>query len=139
MHNPLLSQSILSTPPVIASDSRNGHLLNCHDGRRDTCLYKILPVILLEAQANVKVYTLLEEGSSVTLLQEAVGNAIGVNRCHYNDLDNSHVSITEMTVHAGPDEPIAYQVRMGSIWLSTVSQCICPMPTCSKVTYTRAT
>ncbi|CAD7001940.1 unnamed protein product, partial [Ceratitis capitata] len=82
MHNRLLSQSILSTPPIIASDSRNGHLLNCHDGRRDTCLYKIL----MEAQANVKVYALLDEGWSVMLLQEAVGNAIGVNHYHFNGM-----------------------------------------------------
>ncbi|CAD7001056.1 unnamed protein product [Ceratitis capitata] len=48
-------QSSVSTPPIIASDSRNEHLLNYHD-----------------------------------------------------DLNNSHVSITEMTVHAGPNEPNAY-------------------------------
>ncbi|CAD7001495.1 unnamed protein product [Ceratitis capitata] len=29
------------------------------------------------------------------------------------DLDNSHVSITEMTVHAGPDEPIAVATKLG--------------------------
>ncbi|CAD7001976.1 unnamed protein product [Ceratitis capitata] len=126
MHNPLLNQSSVITP-IIVSDSRNEHLLNCHDGRR---------VSLMETQANVKVYALLDEGSSVTLLQEAVGNAIGVNHCHYIiitmifqckrfianytfafisliiDLDNSHVSITEMTVHAGPDELIAVATKL---------------------------
>ncbi|CAD7000815.1 unnamed protein product [Ceratitis capitata] len=62
MHNPLLCQSIVSTPPIIATGSRNGHLLNCHD-----------------------------------------------------DLDNSHVSITEITVHAGPDEPIAVTTKLGRV------------------------
>ncbi|CAD7001496.1 unnamed protein product [Ceratitis capitata] len=60
MHNTFLSQSSVSTPPMIASGSRNGQVLNFRD-----------------------------------------------------DLDNSHVSITEMTVHAGPDEPNAVATKLG--------------------------
>ncbi|CAD7000805.1 unnamed protein product, partial [Ceratitis capitata] len=76
-----------------------------------------------------------DEGSSVTLLQEAVSNAIGVrgrieplslkwyngNQTTENSrvfnldvhLDDSRVSITEMTVYVGPDEPIAVTTKLG--------------------------
>ncbi|CAD7000800.1 unnamed protein product [Ceratitis capitata] len=144
-------QSNFSTPPIIASDSRNEYLLNYHDGRRDTCLYKILPVILMAPQANVKVYSLLNEGSSVTLFgsrrqhnwtqgsdttivikKNSRALNLDVRRGHFSlkisipypylDLPvqtfypHQYIcfhSITEMTVHAGPNEPIAVATKLG--------------------------
>ncbi|XP_037943341.1 uncharacterized protein LOC119676179 [Teleopsis dalmanni] len=96
MHHQLLHQSaakaIKTMPPVtststsssteVASTSitqnRREHLLNCHKNL-NTCLFKILPVVVSGPRTTTTVYAMFDEGSSVTLLEEDVAEQLGVN------------------------------------------------------------
>ncbi|XP_017474322.1 PREDICTED: uncharacterized protein LOC108364948 [Rhagoletis zephyria] len=86
-HNLLLHQAVnlkgetsASVQPAVMSpiQANSEHLLNCRVDNQSTCLFKILPVSLVGPRKCITVYAMVDEGSSITLLEEGIANELGV-------------------------------------------------------------
>ncbi|XP_036347873.1 uncharacterized protein LOC118757253, partial [Rhagoletis pomonella] len=89
MHHPLLHQAVTSVKPsssvnrstvqpaTSSATNSNEHLLNCRENQNE-CLFKILPVVLTGPNGSFAIYAMIDEGSSITLLEESIANSLGV-------------------------------------------------------------
>ncbi|XP_036320424.1 uncharacterized protein LOC118734934, partial [Rhagoletis pomonella] len=84
MHNTLLhsaAPTAIATKSDTSSPQDNAHVLNTNFDNNSTCLFKVLPVILSGPKSSITVYAMMDEGSSVTLLEEEIANTLGVRGC----------------------------------------------------------
>lgn len=76
-HHPILHQDV-SCISVVDSSNQSEHVLQCSQNESVSHLFKILPVALHGPNGSATVYALLDEGSSVSLIEENVATSLGL-------------------------------------------------------------
>lgn len=99
-HNSLLHKS---KPSEKKESSPSTDAVNAHHKQQDAYLFKIVPVLLRNNDAEVSTFAFLDDGSSITLMEESVAEQLGLagptsNLCLKWTADKSRIEEDSMIV-----------------------------------------